>query len=208
MPSVQAPSLRPLGEVLGRGVVAGALAGLTAGVLDAIWSWAPAGQFLPGIAARLRFVAFAGTSYAAYGAVLGCIVTAILLVVSRASRLGDLARFAWRTQVRQRADDPRRALAGLAVVIACIPCIAIALGIAYPLTARFVAGRKAPELVVVDAMATGLAAVVLATPIGFVLAGGIERVLRRLPARWVRWLSCPYVAVGAAVGLTGLMLAI
>ncbi|MGE3543856.1 MAG: sulfatase, partial [Kofleriaceae bacterium] len=74
--------------------------------------------------------------------------------------------------------------------------------------ARLVAGRQAQALVEVVALATGLAAVVLATPIGFVLAGGIERVLRRLPARWVRWLSCPYVAVGAAVGLTGLMLAI
>ncbi|MGE0548981.1 MAG: sulfatase [Kofleriaceae bacterium] len=208
MQPVQAPSLRPLGDVLGRGIVTGVLAGATAGVLDAIWSWGPAGQFLPGIGSRLRFVAFAATSHAAYGALLGLAVTATLLVLSRASRLGDLARFAWRAHVQRRTDDPRQALAGIAIVIASVPCIAIALGVAHQLTAKFVAGRKTPELVVVVAMATGLVSVAAALPIGFVLGRTVEAGLQRLPARWVRWLSCPYVAIGAIAAVTAAVLAV
>ena len=40
--------LRPVPEVLARAVATGALAGLAAGVLDALWSWGAAAQFVPG----------------------------------------------------------------------------------------------------------------------------------------------------------------
>ena len=39
--------LRPVPEVLARAVATGALAGLAAGVLDALWSWGAAAQFVP-----------------------------------------------------------------------------------------------------------------------------------------------------------------
>src|SRR5262245_61574119 len=130
MEAVCEPTPRPLGDVIGAGVVTGAFAGLATGAIDAIWSWAPAAQFVPGVGARLRTVGFAATSYAFAGALAGLVLVAALLVLSRGTRLGDLARFAFREHRRRRAQDPRTSVAGLALVLAGGPCIAAALVIA------------------------------------------------------------------------------
>src|SRR5438552_1924978 len=107
MEAVREPSLRPLGDVIGAGVATGVLAGLATGAIDAIWSWGPAAQFVPGVAARLRHVGFAATSYALAGALAGLLLAAVLLGLSRGTRLGDLLRFAFREHERRRAQDPR-----------------------------------------------------------------------------------------------------
>ena len=88
------PALRPLGEVLGAGAITGAIGGLAAGAIDALWSWGPAAQFVSGFFGRVRFVLFSAVTDAAAGAVLGLAITAALLVLSRGSRLGDLLRYA------------------------------------------------------------------------------------------------------------------
>src|SRR3954467_5285422 len=105
MEPVRDPALRPLGEVLGSGVITGAIAGAATGAIDAVWSWAPAAQFVPGAAARLGYVGFAATSYAFPGANAGIGVAAIALGLWRATRLGDLARFAIDHHRAQRARD-------------------------------------------------------------------------------------------------------
>ncbi|HMG55881.1 MAG TPA: hypothetical protein VK601_20415, partial [Kofleriaceae bacterium] len=73
------PPPRPLGDALGAGTAAGLIAGLATGAIDAIWSWAPAAQFVPGAAARLRCVAFTATSYGLAGAIAGLAAAAALL---------------------------------------------------------------------------------------------------------------------------------
>ena len=204
------PALRPLADVLGGGVIAGAIAGLAAGAIDAVWSWAPAAQFVPGALARLRFVAFSGVTDAAAGALVGLVVTCVLLVLSRGSRIGDLLRFGWADHLARREGSPKP-VAGLAIVLTTLPTIVVALDVGYHLIARFTAGRKAPDLVLLVAMLGALAAVAIAIPIGFVLGRALERLLHRsaehsrlrsLSSPWAPFVAMGIMIVGALGGWT------
>src|SRR5690349_2703034 len=110
---MEASPRRPLGDVLATGALTGLIAGFAAGLIDAVWSWAPAAQFVPGAAARLRFVLYTGLSLGAALALAGLVVAAGLLVLSRYTRLGDLIRFGWQEHQTRRATDPREAVIGL-----------------------------------------------------------------------------------------------
>lgn len=202
------PALRPPHEVLGAGVVTGAIAGLAAGLIDALWSWGPAAQFVPGVA-RLRFVLFSGALHAAAGAAAGACLTLLLLVLSRGSRIGDLLRFGWREHVARRAQDPRTALAGLGISIALLPCLALALWLAYRATVPYITGRKELALVVIVAMVATLVAVGAAIAVAFVLGRALEALLARaarVPSVG-RALSSPYAPLVAAGGLAAIALA-
>jgi choline-sulfatase len=192
-------ALRPLRDVLAAGVITGGIAGAAAGAIDAIWSWGPAAQFLPGALARLRHVGFAASSYALAGVVAGLVLAAGLLVLSRGSRLGDLMRFAFREHEARRARDPRTSVAGLALVLAGVPCVAAALVVALRLTVPFVTHRHVIRLEVIVAMAATLAALAAAVPVAFVIAraveAGLARLAPRLPAVASVW--APFVALGA-----------
>lgn len=201
------PALRPVGEVLAAGAITGAIAGLCAGAIDALWSWGPAAQFVSGFFGRVRFVLFSAVTDAAAGVLLGLAVSATLLVLSRETRLGDLLRFAWRDHAERRARDPREATAGLSIVLAVLPAIAVALLVAYAGIAKFTAGRKAPELVLVVTMLGTLAAVAVAVPIGFVIARQLERGTSRLAGRWPV-LASPYLPLAVAGALIALFLAL
>jgi len=196
MESVREPSLRPLGDVISAGAAAGAIGGLAGGAIDAVWSWAPAAQFVPAVATRLRYVAFAATSYAFAGAVAGVVIAAIALGLSRATRLGDLARFGLAAHRTRRARDPRDAVAGLSLVIAGLPCAAAALVIAFRLTVAFVTNRHVIALEVAVAMAAALAALAIALPIAFAVARAVELGLARL-ARRVPFVASAWAPVAA-----------
>lgn len=205
------PALRPLAEVLGGGVIAGAIAGLAAGAIDALWSWGPAAQFVPGVLARLRFVLFSAVTDGSAGALIGLVLTAGLLVLSRASRLGDLLRFAFKDHDGRREAGPKP-VAGLAIVLTTLPALAVSLALAYQWIARFTANRKAPDLVLLVAMGGALAAVAIAIPLGLVLGRLLERLLQR-PAEHPRlrplsspW--APFVAIGALIVLGLVALAV
>ncbi len=209
MVRIEGPARRPLLEVLGTGVVTGAIAGLAAGMIDALWSWGPATQFVPPVLARTRLVLFAGALHAAAGAALGLLLALALLLLSRGTRIGDLVRFAWRDHAARRARDPREALAGLAIAVATLPSLAIALWTAYRLTVPYVTGRKVVGLVVVVAMGAALAAAAAAIVLGFVLGRRLEDLLRLAAARprLGRALSSPYAPLAAAAAMTALGLA-
>ena len=192
------PALR----VLRRGVLVGLLAGGVAGVLDAIWSWGAASQFVPGIFAHLRFLLFSGAVHAAAGALAGLVLTSGLLVLWRGSRLGDLLEFAWGEHVARRTRDPREAVTGLSLVLAMLPIVAVALLVAFRIASRFLANRKAPELVVVVAMGASLVAIAAAIPIAFVVGRLIENGLRAIVRR-VPVLASPFAPLVAG----GLMIA-
>jgi hypothetical protein len=106
MESDREPPLRPLGEALATGFAAGVIAGLASGAIDALWSWAPAAQFVPGATARLRAVAFAATSYGLAGAIAGLAAAAGLVGLARGSRLGDLMQFAVREPGTRARSSP------------------------------------------------------------------------------------------------------
>jgi arylsulfatase A-like enzyme len=198
MESVRQPTIRRLGDVLAAGVTTGAIAGLATGAIDAIWSWAPSAQFVPGVGARLRHVAFAATSYGLAGAITGLGAAAVLLWFSRGTRLGDLLRFAFREHQRRRAQDPRRAVGGLSLVLAGVPCGAAALVLAFRATVPYVTNRHVISLEVIVAMAATLAALAIAAPIAFVVARPVEAGLAWLAPR-VPFVASPW-APPAALG--------
>src|SRR3954470_20885640 len=68
---------RPIPQMLGTGTLAGSLAGIAAGWIDAVWSWSPAGQFVPGFGSRLRFVLYSGFALAVAGALIGFVAAAV-----------------------------------------------------------------------------------------------------------------------------------
>jgi arylsulfatase A-like enzyme len=169
---------RAIREVLGAGAMTGVIAGLATGAIDALWSWGPAAQFALHFFARLRFVLFTATAYAAAGLVIGLVIAALLLVLSRASRLGDLLRFAWREHETRRARDPRDVLAALSIVIVTLPVVSGALYVAYRLALPQLAHRKVPALMIAVAMTIAIVTVLVAIPVAFVLARGVEAGLR------------------------------
>src|SRR2546422_10660038 len=97
----------PLGEVLGTGALTGFVAAFAAGMIDAVWSWAPAAQFVPHAGGRLRFVLYTALSHAAAGMIAGLVIAAFVVALARGTRLGNLLRFAFADHAERRAQDPR-----------------------------------------------------------------------------------------------------
>ena len=199
---------RPVRAVLAHAAVVGLVVGAAAGAIDAVWSWRAAAQFAPGALGRLRFVAFTSLLHAAAGLVAGVVIAAALLVIVRGSRLGDLLRIAGRAHAARRERDPATALAALAIALVALPCIALALVLAYRLAVPYLAARKVPRLVVAVAMAAAVAALVVAVPIGLVIARGVEAALaalvRRAPPRIATAIAspvAPLVAGGVLLAL-------
>lgn len=210
MQADRVPPLRPPGEVLGAGVATGVIAGLATGAIDAIWSWAPAQQFLPGGLARLRLVGFAAGSYGLAGALAGALAAAVLLVLVRGTRLGALLRFALREHRVRRTRDPRSAVAGLSLVLAGLPCAAAALVIAFRATVPYVTSRHVIPLEVAVAMTAAVSALAIAAPVAFVVARAIEAGLAAIAGR-VRGVSsawAPPVAAGALLAAAALAWAV
>jgi arylsulfatase A-like enzyme len=205
------PALRPVppavGALIGATVITGVISGLAAGAIDALWSWGPAAQFAPGFLARVRFVLFNATMHAATGALVALVVLAGVLVLAHGTRLGDVVRFGLDTHTTRRARDPGGAVAGLAIALAGLPCVAIALYVAFKLAVPYLAGRKEPNLVVIVAMGAALAALAVAVPLALLIGRALEEglaVLARKPA--LRFLSSPVAPVIAVVGLIGIAL--
>jgi len=190
--------------VLG-GAAGGALAAAAAGVIDAVWSWGPAMQFLPDLAGRIRFALYLACVYGAAGALAGALI-ALIVVGFAETRLGELVRFAKRAHASTRRRDPKDAMAGLALVIAAILCVAVGFAYVFPKTFAALRTRQNPELVVAVSMITGVVTLALAVLIAFVVAWPIEALLRRSPPRAARALSdprAPLVAGAAMIAAAG-----
>ncbi len=192
---------RSIVHVLGAGAMTGVIAGLATGAIDAVWSWGPAAQFVPSFLARLRFVLFSAAAHAAAGAAIGLVLAGAILVLSRATRLGDLVRFGYREHLAKRARDPRQVLAGLALVIATLPCLAAALYLGYKLALPQLATRKVPALVIAVAMVVAVVSILVAIPIAFVFGRAVEAALvaAAKQPRVGRVLSWPFAPVVAGV---------
>ncbi|HEY1555263.1 MAG TPA: sulfatase-like hydrolase/transferase [Kofleriaceae bacterium] len=192
---------RPLRDVLGTGALTGLVAGLAAGAIDAIWSWAPAAQFVGRFAARLRFVAYTALSHAAAGALVGVAVAAIAVVLARGTRLGDLLTFAFRDHAARRTQAPRDTVVGLSLVVAGVPVTAAALYAVFRAMTPVVVASHATDLAVLAVIAAVLGALAAAVVVAFLLARPIEAALARIAPSWrpVSSVWAPFVALAALV---------
>src|SRR5688572_439111 len=176
-------SQRPVGDVLATGALTGLIAGFAAGLIDAVWSWAPAAQFLPGAGGRLRFVLYTALSLGAAGALASVLAAAGLLVLARFTRLGELVRFAWGEHEARRAKDPREAVIGLSFVLGGVPLVALAIYAAYRVMTPIVQKSHAMGLATLSVIAAALACVGVAIVLTFVVGRVIELGLRPLAQR-------------------------
>jgi arylsulfatase A-like enzyme len=198
---------RPLGDVLATGALTGLIAGFAAGLIDAVWSWGPAAQFVPGFAQRLRFALYTGLSVGSTAALLGLFVTAGLLVLSRFTRLGDLVRFGWAEHAARRHRDPREALIGLSLVLAGLPLIGAAIYIAYRVMTPIVVKSHALGLAVLAVIAATLVAIGIAIVVMFVVARIVELGLRAIAPR-VPIIASPWAPIAAIAFLVAAALAV
>ncbi|HEY5924945.1 MAG TPA: sulfatase-like hydrolase/transferase [Kofleriaceae bacterium] len=189
--------------MLATGVLTGLIAGFAAGLIDAVWSWAPAAQFVPGAAARLRFVLYTGLTLATAGALVGLFAAGGLLVLSRFTRLGDLVRFGWAEHQALRARDPRDAMIGLSFVLAGVPLVDAAIYAAYNVMTPVVVKSHARDLATLVVIAATVVAVGMAVVLMFVVARVVELGLRAL-ARRVPIIASPWAPLVALVALVAL----
>jgi choline-sulfatase len=174
-------SLRPVGVVLGGGALTGALAGFATGLIDALWSWSAASQFLPEVLPRIRFALFSALEYALAGFVLGLVLTAAALPLARASRWSCLWRFALRGTSDSTPAAPRRWVPWVAYAIAFGLTGALAAGVVARTVTPFVTGRKELGLAALVAFGAGVVAVVAASWAALVIGAQLERLFRRPP---------------------------
>ena len=195
--------LRSIRDVVGTGAFTGLIAGSAAGAIDAVWSWAPAAQFVPGAGGRLRFVAYSALSLGTAGMIAGVIAAAVLVALSRYSRLGELLRFAWHAHEERRTRDPREAMVGLSLVLAGLPLLAGAVYTVYRVMTPIVVKSHALGLAVLAVIAATLGAIGFVAVAMFPLARLIEIPLSAIAPR-ARWLASPYTPLVTAVVLIGL----
>ncbi|HTL32629.1 MAG TPA: sulfatase-like hydrolase/transferase [Kofleriaceae bacterium] len=192
---------RSVSHVLGTGALAGLFAGLAAGLIDALWSWGPAAQFVPSFLSRVRFVVYSGLVLGATGALVGFLAAAVLGHLSRRTRIGDLVRFGWGEHRARQANDPRDAIIGLSLVIPGVPLVALAIWGVYRVMTPIVVKSHALGLAVLSVIAATLVAIVAALVLMFVVGALVELVLREL-AKQVPILaepSAPLVAGGVLI---------
>lgn len=194
---------RPIASVLCTGALAGLFAGLAAGAIDAAWSWSAATQFVASVGGQLRFIAFTAAIHGGAGIAVGLVVTSGLLVLLRATRLGDLVRFSFAEHAARRQRDPRDAVVGLSLVLAGVPVFTACLVIAYRAAIVVLANRHSIPLEVTAAMTATLLAVAAAVPLSFVVARPIEHAVRAaVPALpWLSSVWAPFVALGALAAI-------
>ncbi len=206
-PGEAVPS-EPTPGPIARALWAGALAGLAVGAGDALLSWRWLASFLPGAADRLRCALFSAGLYALVLGPLAAAVTAIGLVLLRGTALGPLLAHARDQHTRARGDDPRRALVGLALALAAIPCLGAGLLAAYAIGVETVERRHHAGLIVAVILGTTLGLLAIAVLATFVLGRLVELGLAALPRRALRALSHPLAPPLTAVGLVALAAAV
>ena len=191
--------------------VAGYLAGLAIGAIDALWSWRASAQFVSTFPAKLRWLLYSASVDALAGAVAGMAVGCGWLLMSRGTRLGDLLRFASTHHAKTRATAPARTQVGNALVLVGLPVLGLAGYQTFHILILNLAHRKNFALVVVASMLGAVVALVVSLIVTFIAARPIEAALARLitrvpAARSLTSVWSPMV-LGAGIVSLGLALA-
>ncbi len=163
--------------------VAGYLAGLAIGAIDALWSWRASSQFVATWPAKLRWLTYSASVDALAGAVAGLVVGCGWLLMARGTRLGDLLRFGWAHHEKTRATTPVRTQAGNALVLAGLPLLGAAGYQTFHILLLNLAHRKNFALVVAVSMLAAVVALVVTVVVTFIAARPIEAALAALVTR-------------------------
>jgi arylsulfatase A-like enzyme len=164
-------------------VIAGYLAGVATGAIDALWSWRGAEQFVSTFGAKLRWLLFSASLDGVAGSVAGLAIGAGLLLLSRGTRIGDIVRLAKQSHARLRSTAFERTQIGNSLVLAGVPLLAAASYGTYRVLIINLARRNNFPLVVISSMVGAVVALVLTVVVTFVVARPIEHVLTKVVTR-------------------------
>lgn len=175
---VEGTERRPLGDLLVGCLLGGAIAGAGAGAIDALWSWAAAGQFVHSFGGKIRLLVFLATAYAVAAALNAVLDGLAFQLWWRYTRIGEffLGRFA----------DPERAakrggadvVSWVALAIAGVPTLIVSLLVNRTGCINSLQHRKHLGLKVAVVMVSTVAAIIVAVFIAFALARLVEVGLR------------------------------
>jgi choline-sulfatase len=191
---------------LATALVAGSLAGGVVGLVDALSTWTRLHQFTPGAGGKLHTALLAAALLALVLGLGTLLVTLVGTLVVRATALARLSHHAAEQHTLAAARDPRQALVGLSLVIAGLPVLAGALGLAYAIGMRVITTRKHTGLVIVVTVLATLACLLVAAVITLLVGKLVELALRRLPGRALRLASSIWSPMVAALGLLAVAL--
>ncbi|MFH0901862.1 MAG: sulfatase-like hydrolase/transferase, partial [Pseudomonadota bacterium] len=186
------PCRHPCLAMLPTACLAGIVAGFLVGAGDVLYSWERLDRFLPRCGGKLVCAIHVGALYAAAGAVAALLVAIALLGLVNLTRLGPLAGHCLLQHRVTREHNCRDAMAGLSLVLAGVPLLALALGATYLYGVRILATRHHQGLIVLVVMATTLVALAGTVLAAFVLGRLVEVLLRAVArGRVARVLSHP-----------------
>jgi arylsulfatase A-like enzyme len=171
------PSRRGLGERVSAGLLGGWIASSGASLIDALVSWRPAAQFLPGFGERLGLLGYQVASAGLVGAAIGVVLVGAFYVLGR-TRLGDL--------YRALTTGEGRTLS-IAALLSAPPVLYVVASSAYLFTIDNLATRRHAGLQLGTAMLIGIVALIFALVMTLVVSWPVERLLVELGRRRPRF---------------------
>ena len=186
-----APAPPRAAGIVARGLWTGTVAGFAVGVGDSLLSVGALGRFVPAALGRLGCAVFAGALYAFVFGLVAASVAAVAGLLLHGTALGPLFRHGRAQHGAARAADPRRAVVGLSLALAALPCFGAAIGGAYAIGVQTIIHRHHPGLIAAVIIAVTLALLAAATLATFILGRGVEILIAAMPARVHRLASHP-----------------
>ena len=162
------------------GVLTGVIAGVLAALVDSLWAWSAFSQFIPQATRKIQAVAYLASAYGFTSALVFGVLTLLVVGLLRWTRLGDLTRALATFHAEARVRSEATGVSVLSFVLTALPIGGGLLGVAFLTASKSLERRHHAGLVVAVAMVAALAAVVLAIPLTFAVARGVEWGLARL----------------------------
>ncbi len=183
------------------GVATGALAGLASGLIDGLWSWPLLSQFLPTFGGKLVLLVHLALSYAFCGALVGAVLGASLRMLDHYTDLPAILRL-W---AGHSAAASPASLRGLSHILAGVPILAIASGIAFWNAQHLLITRKHAGLVIAATMVIVVIAAALGVLATLLFARLIAlclhplREVKVLRSRWASPLALALLSIGVGM---------
>jgi arylsulfatase A-like enzyme len=177
------------------------LAGLASGLIDGLWSWPLLGQFLPTLGDKVVLLVHLALSYAFFGSLLGAILGVSIRILVGHTELPSILRLL----AGRDAGRAPSSLVALSHILAGVPILALASGIAFWNAQHLLLTRKHAGLVIAATIAIVLAATVLAVLATLVLGRFFTlclhplRELKVLQARWASPLALALLTIGVGI---------
>jgi len=189
--------------IVARGLWTGTIAGFVLGFGDALLSFRALGQFLPGVGGRVGCALFSGALDAFILGLVGATLAAAGALLYHGTALGPLFQHGRERHAAARAADPRRALVGLSLALAALPCFGGALGAAYVVAVQTIQYRHHSGLIAAVILATTVGLLAAAFVATFLLGRLIELGLGALPRRVLRLFSHPLTPPAVTLAILG-----